>query len=173
MTISRVCTVGNCWQWANFTMGPNGQNQHFAELRQKVSVYIYAVVLLRGLPSFDGINELFVGKKRKKLLTESSQTDYSRIIDMHNQRTFFLSPFSSYSFPLTPALIFHILSSTSFFHVHTVTTLVTKVGLHVQNRPLILAPVDRTSVSASLYKHPCIICQKPKPRSLVNQSYIQ
>ena len=35
MTISRVCTVGNCWQWANSTMGPNGQNQHFAELRQK------------------------------------------------------------------------------------------------------------------------------------------
>ena len=34
--ISRVCIVGNCWQWANFTMGPNEQNQHFAELRQKV-----------------------------------------------------------------------------------------------------------------------------------------
>ena len=35
MTISRVCTVGNCWQWANSTMGPNGQNHYFAELRQK------------------------------------------------------------------------------------------------------------------------------------------
>ena len=25
-----------CWQWANFTMGPNEQSQHLAELRQKV-----------------------------------------------------------------------------------------------------------------------------------------
>ena len=31
--ISRVCIVGNCWQWANFTMGINEQNQHFSELR--------------------------------------------------------------------------------------------------------------------------------------------
>ena len=77
MTISRVCTVGNCCQWANFTMGPNGQNQHFAELRQKVCLYIHAVVLLRGLPSLEGKNELFVGKKRKKLLAKSSQTDYN------------------------------------------------------------------------------------------------
>ena len=51
ITISRVCTVGICWQWANFTMGPNGQNQHFAELRKKVCLYIHAVVLLRGLLS--------------------------------------------------------------------------------------------------------------------------
>ena len=77
MTISRVCTVGNCWQWAKFTMGPNGQNQHFADLRQKICLYIHAVVLLRGLPSLEGKNELFVGKKRKKLLAKSSQTDYS------------------------------------------------------------------------------------------------
>ena len=34
--ISRVCIVGNCWQWANFTMGPTGQYHDFAELRQKV-----------------------------------------------------------------------------------------------------------------------------------------
>ena len=29
-----------CWQWTHFTMGPNEQNQHFAELRQKY-VYTY------------------------------------------------------------------------------------------------------------------------------------
>ena len=38
--------------------------------------HIHAVVILRGLPSFEGKNELFVGKKRKKLLAKSSQTDY-------------------------------------------------------------------------------------------------
>ena len=32
---------------------------------------------IRGLPSLDGINELFVGKKLKKLLTKASQTDYN------------------------------------------------------------------------------------------------
>ena len=45
-------------------MGPYEQNQ------QKSTV-----VLLRGMLSLDGINELFVGEKRKKLLA-SSQTDY-------------------------------------------------------------------------------------------------
>ena len=58
----------HCWQWADFTMGPNEQNQHFAELRQKVCLYTHAVVLLRGLPSLEGKNNLFVGKKRKKRL---------------------------------------------------------------------------------------------------------
>ena len=67
----------HCCQLANFTMGPNEQNQHFAELRQKVCLYIHAVVLLRGLPSLEGKNELFVGKKRKKRLAQPSQTDYS------------------------------------------------------------------------------------------------
>ena len=57
-------------------MGPYGQNYHFAELRQKVCLYIHAVVLLRGLPSLKGKNELFVGKKMKKLLAKLSQTDY-------------------------------------------------------------------------------------------------
>ena len=65
MAISHVCTVGNCWQWANLTMGPNGQNQHFAELKQKVCLYIHAVVLLRGLPSLECKNELFVEKRGK------------------------------------------------------------------------------------------------------------
>ena len=73
---SRVCTVVNCLQWANFTMGPNEQNQHFAELRQKVYLYIHAVVLQRGLPSLEVKNKLFVGKKRKKWLANSSQSDY-------------------------------------------------------------------------------------------------
>ena len=67
----------HCWQWADFTMGPNEQNQHFAELRQKVCLYTHAVVLLRGLPSLEAKNELFVVKKSKKRLAHSSQTDYS------------------------------------------------------------------------------------------------
>ena len=49
-------------------MGPYEQNQHFAELRQKVCLYIHAVVLLRGLPSLEGKNKLFEGKKRKERL---------------------------------------------------------------------------------------------------------
>ena len=46
-------------------MGPNEQNQHFAEMRQKVCLYIHALVLLRGLPSLEAKNKLFVGKKGK------------------------------------------------------------------------------------------------------------
>ena len=64
-------------KWAYFTMGPNGQNQHFAELRHNVCLYIHAVVLLRGLQSLEGKNKRFVGIKRKKLLAKSSQTDYN------------------------------------------------------------------------------------------------
>ena len=58
-----VCTVGNCWKWANFTMGPNEKNQ-------KICLNIHSIVLLRGLSSLEGKNELFVGKKRKKLLAK-------------------------------------------------------------------------------------------------------
>ena len=58
MTISCVCTLVNSRQWANFTMGSNEQNQ------QTKSKFIHAVVLQRGLPSLEGKNELFVGKKR-------------------------------------------------------------------------------------------------------------
>ena len=68
MTISRVCTVVNCWQWPHFIIGPNEQNQYFAELRQKICLFIHAVVLQRGFPSLEGKNEFFVGKKRKKRL---------------------------------------------------------------------------------------------------------
>ena len=57
-------------------MGPNEHIQHFEELRQKVCFYIHTVALPRGLPSLDGINKLFVGKKGNKLLAKPSQTDY-------------------------------------------------------------------------------------------------
>ena len=46
------------------------------ELGQKVGLYIHVVVLLRGLPSLDGILERFVIKKCKKRLPNSSQKDY-------------------------------------------------------------------------------------------------
>ena len=45
-------------------MGPNEQN-HFAELRQKVRLCIHVVVLRRGLSSLDGKLERFVTKKGK------------------------------------------------------------------------------------------------------------
>ena len=51
-------------------MGPNEQNQHFAELRQKVCLYIHAAVLLRGLSSLEGKNEIFVGKKDEKAVSQ-------------------------------------------------------------------------------------------------------
>ena len=43
-------------------MGPNEQNQHFAELIQKVCVYVHVVVLRTGLPSLGGKLERFVTK---------------------------------------------------------------------------------------------------------------
>ena len=46
-------------------MGPNGQNQHFAELRQKVFSSIQDLVLQRDLPILDGKLERFVTKKMK------------------------------------------------------------------------------------------------------------
>ena len=52
-----------CWQWTHFTMGPNEQNQHFAELRQKICLYIHVVVLLTCLPSLNGKLERFVTLK--------------------------------------------------------------------------------------------------------------
>ena len=57
-------------QWANFTMGPNEENQHFTELRQKVGIYTQKIVLLRGLASLDDKHKLFVTKKRKKRSTK-------------------------------------------------------------------------------------------------------
>ena len=55
-----------CWQWKHFTMGPNEQNQHFAELRQKICLHIYGVVLLTCSPSLDGKLERFVIIKWQK-----------------------------------------------------------------------------------------------------------
>ena len=66
-----------CWQLTHFTMGPNEQNQHFAELRWKNCLYIHVVVLLTCLSSLDGKLERFVTKKWQKWLPNSSQTDYS------------------------------------------------------------------------------------------------
>ena len=51
----------------HFTIGPNEQNQHFAELlRQKVFLYICAVVLQIGLSNLDGKLKRFDTKKWKK-----------------------------------------------------------------------------------------------------------
>ena len=41
-------------------MGPNEENQHFVELRQKVCLSIHDLVLLRGLTSLGGKLERFV-----------------------------------------------------------------------------------------------------------------
>ena len=49
------------------------------ETKSMFILYIHAVVLLRGLPSLEGKNELFVGEKRKKRLAQPSQTDYSQL----------------------------------------------------------------------------------------------
>ena len=54
-----------CWQWTHFTMRPNEQNQHFAELRQNICLYIHVVVLLTCLPSLDG----------KRFVTKSGKSD--------------------------------------------------------------------------------------------------
>ena len=57
-----------CRQCAHFTTGTNEQNQHFAVLRQKVSLYIH--VLQSGLPSLDGKLERFVTKKMEKVIAK-------------------------------------------------------------------------------------------------------
>ena len=46
------------------------QNQHFAELRQKICLYIHVVVLLRCLPSLDGKLECFVPKEMGKAVAK-------------------------------------------------------------------------------------------------------
>ena len=60
----------------DFRMGPNEQNQHFAELRQKVCLYTDATVLPRDLASLETKKKLFMRKKRKKRLANLSQPDY-------------------------------------------------------------------------------------------------
>ena len=51
-------------------MGPNGKNQYFAELRQKVCSSIQDLVLQRGLPSLDGELEQFASKKMNKAIAK-------------------------------------------------------------------------------------------------------
>ena len=62
-------------------MGPNEQNQHFAELRQKICLHIYVVVLLTCLPSLDGKLERFVTKKWQ---TRVRQTIECRVNAAHD-----------------------------------------------------------------------------------------
>ena len=47
--------------------GPNEQNQHLTELRQKVGIQLYDIVLLIGLPGLDGKQEIFVTQKEEVL----------------------------------------------------------------------------------------------------------
>ena len=61
--LTQISRVRNCWQWVKFTMESNEQNQHFAELRQKVCLYIHVVVLQRGLPSLDRNSNVLSQKK--------------------------------------------------------------------------------------------------------------
>ena len=56
-----------CRQCAHFTTGSNEQNQHFAVLRQKVSLYIHLVVLQSGLPSLDGEPNVLSQKVEKAI----------------------------------------------------------------------------------------------------------
>ena len=78
---SKICplpTIANntnsryvyCWQWVHFTMGPNEQNRYFAELRQKVSLYIHVVVLLRCLQRLVDTLERFVTRKMEKAVAK-------------------------------------------------------------------------------------------------------
>ena len=53
-----------------FATGTNEQNQHFAVLRQKVSLYIHAAVLQSGLRNLDGKLERFVTKKMEKAIAK-------------------------------------------------------------------------------------------------------
>ena len=48
-------------------MGPNEQNQHFAELRKKVCLYIHVLVLQRGLSSSNVLSQKCAKKAVAKL----------------------------------------------------------------------------------------------------------
>ena len=68
---------------ANFTIGLNEQNQHFAELRQKACLYIHSsLVLIRCLLSFNVKHELFETKKRRKTVSQA-WVRKTLIIDYH------------------------------------------------------------------------------------------
>ena len=67
MTISCVCTLVNSRQWANFTMGPNEQNQQ-TKFETK-SMFIHAVVLQRGCLVWKAKTN-FCGKKEEKAVSQ-------------------------------------------------------------------------------------------------------
>ena len=69
------CARSYCRQCAHLTTGTNEQNQRFAVLSQKVSLYIHVIVLQSGLPSLDGKLERFVTKKMEKAIAKL-ESDY-------------------------------------------------------------------------------------------------
>ena len=68
-----------CWQWTHFTMGPNEQNQHFAELRQKICFIHTRSSAPYTFAKFGWKLERFVTKRWQRWLPNSSQTDYSGV----------------------------------------------------------------------------------------------
>ena len=66
-TNSRDRNVGNVQILQQELMS---KKQHFAVMRQKVSLYIHVVVLQSGLPSLDGKLERFVTKKMEKAIAK-------------------------------------------------------------------------------------------------------
>ena len=59
-----------CWQWANFTMGPNEQNQHFAELRQKSMFMHTRGSAPKRSAKFGRQKRTFCGKKEEKAVSQ-------------------------------------------------------------------------------------------------------
>ena len=57
-------------------MGPNEQNKHFTELRQKVGKYTQKLLLLKGL---GGKHDFFVTKREKNSQPSLGQTYYSNL----------------------------------------------------------------------------------------------
>ena len=62
-----------CWQWVNFAMGPNEQNQHFAELSGRYT----RSRAPKKFAKFVWATRTFCPKKVEKAVAKlSSQTDY-------------------------------------------------------------------------------------------------
>ena len=72
----------HCWQWANFTMGPNEQNQHFAGLRQNLFLCIHALVLLRGLPIWKAKANFLWKIEEKAVCQLKSDRIYSTFVEI-------------------------------------------------------------------------------------------
>ena len=64
-------------------MGPNEQNQHFAQLRQKNCLYIDVIVLLTCLPSLDGKLERFVTKSQTRVRQTIIQVCTSTVTELY------------------------------------------------------------------------------------------